>query len=44
VRSVPDPYYGGPDGFERVLDMIEQATENILDYLMTGSFKGMERL
>jgi len=21
---VPDPYYGGPDGFESVLDMIEQ--------------------
>lgn len=21
---VPDPYYGGPDGFETVLDMIEQ--------------------
>jgi len=22
-RDVPDPYYGGPDGFERVLDLIE---------------------
>lgn len=24
-RDVPDPYYGGPDGFERVLDMVEAA-------------------
>ena len=22
--TVPDPYYGGPDGFETVLDMIEE--------------------
>jgi protein-tyrosine phosphatase len=22
-RDVPDPYYGGPEGFERVLDLIE---------------------
>ena len=24
-RDVPDPYYGGPDGFETVLDQIEAA-------------------
>jgi protein-tyrosine phosphatase len=24
-REVPDPYYGGKYGFERVLDMIEEA-------------------
>jgi protein-tyrosine phosphatase len=29
-KDVPDPYYGGPDGFEDVLDMIEQATKNLL--------------
>ena len=22
-RDVPDPYYGGPEGFERVLDLVE---------------------
>ena len=22
-RDIPDPYYGGPEGFERVLDLIE---------------------
>lgn len=29
--DVPDPYYGGPRGFETVLDMIESAAERILD-------------
>lgn len=28
--AVPDPYYGGPDGFEVVLDMIEDASEGLL--------------
>jgi protein-tyrosine phosphatase len=30
-REVPDPYYGGPDGFERVLELIEEASEGLLD-------------
>lgn len=25
--EIPDPYYGGPDGFERVLDLIEARME-----------------
>jgi len=29
-REVPDPYYGGPGGFDRVLDMIEEASEGLL--------------
>jgi protein-tyrosine phosphatase len=28
--EVPDPYYGGPQGFEQVLDMIEAAAEGLL--------------
>jgi protein-tyrosine phosphatase len=28
--EVPDPYYGGANGFERVLDMIEDAAEGLL--------------
>ncbi|MEJ2173363.1 MAG: low molecular weight phosphotyrosine protein phosphatase [bacterium] len=28
--DVPDPYYGGADGFERVLDMIERAAAGLL--------------
>jgi protein-tyrosine phosphatase len=30
VREVPDPYYGGITGFERVLDLIEQASRGLL--------------
>lgn len=29
-REVPDPYYGGAAGFERVLDMVEDAAEGLL--------------
>jgi protein-tyrosine phosphatase len=29
-REVPDPYYGGADGFERVLDLVEEASEGLL--------------
>ena len=32
-QDVPDPYYGGADGFERVLDMIEDGAKGILDHL-----------
>ena len=31
--SVPDPYYGGPRGFEEVLDMCERTSEAILQHL-----------
>ena len=29
-REVPDPYYGGPGGFERVLDLVELAAAGLL--------------
>jgi protein-tyrosine phosphatase len=29
-KEVPDPYYGGEDGFERVLDMVEAASRGLL--------------
>ncbi len=32
-REVPDPYYGGPQGFERVLDMLEDAARGLLESL-----------
>lgn len=31
IREVPDPYYGGPAGFEQVLDMVEAAAEGLLE-------------
>ncbi|MGL6259166.1 low molecular weight protein-tyrosine-phosphatase [Vibrio sp. WXL103] len=30
-QEIPDPYYGGEQGFELVLDLIEQASEAILE-------------
>ena len=32
-REVPDPYYGGADGFEHVLNMVEDAAEGLLTHL-----------
>lgn len=29
-REVPDPYYGGPQGFEQVLDMIEDVSDSLV--------------
>ena len=33
IREVPDPYYGGVHGFERVLDMVEAASAGLLNAL-----------
>ncbi|HEY8034164.1 MAG TPA: low molecular weight protein-tyrosine-phosphatase [Methylobacter sp.] len=39
-RQVPDPYYGGQYGFERVLDMIEEASVGFLKNLQeSGNIK-----
>jgi protein-tyrosine phosphatase len=29
--AVPDPYYGGPEGFEHVLELVEEASEGLLE-------------
>jgi len=43
-REVPDPYYGGAYGFERVLDMVEEASEGFLNALLeTGKIKAMAK-
>jgi protein-tyrosine phosphatase len=31
--EVPDPYYGGPDGFDDVLDMVDAACRGLLERL-----------
>ena len=33
LREVPDPYYGGSQGFEQVLDLLEDACEGLLEDL-----------
>lgn len=30
TREVPDPYYGGGSGFERVLDLVDAASDGLL--------------
>lgn len=37
-REVPDPYYGGQDGFERVLDMVEDAAAGLLQHIHERHF------
>ncbi len=34
VSHVPDPYYGSPAGFDRVLDIVEDACEGLVAYLV----------
>ena len=31
IPEVPDPYYGGTSGFERVFDMVEEASQGLLE-------------
>lgn len=33
IRSVPDPYYGGMQGFEHVLDLVEDGSKGLLEAL-----------
>jgi protein-tyrosine phosphatase len=37
IDDVPDPYYGGPVGFEHVLDLVEEASKGLLDELLARS-------
>ena len=34
VSEVPDPYYGGEQGFEDVLDLLEDACGGLLETLL----------
>ncbi len=33
LREVPDPYYGGHQGFEQVLDLVEAACDGLLTHI-----------
>jgi protein-tyrosine phosphatase len=37
IKEVPDPYYGGPEGFEHVLDLLEDACTGLLRALKRAS-------
>lgn len=36
TADVPDPYYGGAEGFERVLDLIEAGCDPLIDHLLSA--------
>lgn len=39
--AIPDPYYGGPDGFEDVLDLVDAACRGLLETLRAeGKVRG----
>lgn len=38
--DVPDPYYGGEDGFDRVLDMIERSVDGLIEQLSGDQSSG----
>jgi protein-tyrosine phosphatase len=33
LKEVPDPYYGGADGFNQVVELLHDACEGLLDYV-----------
>ena len=37
LREVPDPYYGGPLGFEQVLDLVEDAAAGLLEEIVRNT-------
>lgn len=39
LKEVPDPYYGGTQGFELVLDLVEDAAHGFLQHLMNQNRK-----
>lgn len=39
IHEVPDPYYGNEDGFGHVLDIVEDASEGLLKYILDENRK-----
>jgi protein-tyrosine phosphatase len=39
VADVPDPYYGGADGFARVYDLLDRACTGLLEHVTTGRLR-----
>lgn len=38
--EVPDPFYGGPEGFEHVVDLVEEASEGLLEEIKKKHLAG----
>jgi protein-tyrosine phosphatase len=39
---VPDPYYGAAEGFDHVLDLVEDACDGLLDHLTTKTSRTVQ--
>lgn len=37
-RPIPDPYYGGKSGFKNVWEMLDQASDKIIEQIRTNKF------
>ena len=42
--EVPDPYYGGSNGFEQVLDLVEEAALGVLAHLRSTDSPGARQI
>ena len=40
TKDVPDPYFGGKEGFQNVFNMIESASEGLLNYIREQGYAG----
>lgn len=41
LKEVPDPYYGGEEGFNFVIELLEDACNGLIDHLLkTGAIAG----
>jgi protein-tyrosine phosphatase len=43
TKDVPDPFYGGKEGFDHALDLIEEAARGLLAELLGGESKPAKR-
>ncbi|MEG4585783.1 low molecular weight protein-tyrosine-phosphatase [Microcoleus sp. MOSTC5] len=43
LKEVPDPYYGGPEGFDRVIDLLHDASEGLLEYAIAEEKLRLDR-
>jgi protein-tyrosine phosphatase len=39
--EIPDPFYGGSEGFDRVLDLVEEASEGLLEEIKKKHLAGL---
>jgi protein-tyrosine phosphatase len=42
--TVPDPYYGGVDGFDHVLDVVDRACAGLIEAIVAGEVGGADRI